>query len=239
LNADLLRSEFSGRFDNTDVYRMMYVTLFGELLPDAVGEMAPDREMARFACTDPNTLGPWSAFEVGGGTPGTVIDEDDMVFLCGSGAGLGGLDDQFTFAYQEIGTDDATLVARLSSLGGEGAPQAGLMLRRQTDARTVLAAITANDSNIALYQVRSGSGLPIWTLNGAPGQRPLWLKLEREGNSVVGYVSTAEEPGEGDWTMFREYTLPLGEQVLAGLFVTSQDNEAQAEALFTDVMLER
>jgi hypothetical protein len=39
--------------------------------------------------------------------------------------------------------------------------------------------------------------------------------------------------------MFREYTLPLGEKVLAGLFVTAQDNEAQAEALFTDVMLER
>jgi hypothetical protein len=103
----------------------------------------------------------------------------------------------------------------------------------------VLAAITVNDSNIALYQVRSGSGLPIWTLNGAPGQRPLWLKLEREGNSVTGYVSKAEMPGDGDWTMFREYTLPLGEKVLAGLFVTSQDNEVQAEALFTDVMLER
>jgi alkaline phosphatase len=33
LNAPLLRSLFSERFDNTDVYRMMYLTLFGELLP--------------------------------------------------------------------------------------------------------------------------------------------------------------------------------------------------------------
>ncbi len=43
LNADLLRTQFSGRFDNTDMYRHMYVTLFGELLPSAVGKTAPQR----------------------------------------------------------------------------------------------------------------------------------------------------------------------------------------------------
>lgn len=44
LNADLLRTQFSTRFDSTDVYRIMYATLFGELLPDAAGERAPDRQ---------------------------------------------------------------------------------------------------------------------------------------------------------------------------------------------------
>jgi alkaline phosphatase len=34
---------FSARFDNTDVYRMMYLTLFGERLPTGVGQIAPDR----------------------------------------------------------------------------------------------------------------------------------------------------------------------------------------------------
>lgn len=43
LNADLLRRRFYKRFDNTDVYRMMYLTLFGTLLPSAVGMPAPDR----------------------------------------------------------------------------------------------------------------------------------------------------------------------------------------------------
>jgi alkaline phosphatase len=32
LNAGLLNTRFSARFDNTDAYRMMYVTLFGKLL---------------------------------------------------------------------------------------------------------------------------------------------------------------------------------------------------------------
>lgn len=32
LNADLLNSAFSARFDNVDIYRMMYTTLFGQLL---------------------------------------------------------------------------------------------------------------------------------------------------------------------------------------------------------------
>ena len=54
LNADLLNEPwrfrrgpkekpFYQRFDNTDVYRMMYVTLFGERLPTGVGRIAPDR----------------------------------------------------------------------------------------------------------------------------------------------------------------------------------------------------
>ncbi len=43
LNARLLRSHFSERFDNTDVYRMMYLTVFGELLPSGVGVPAADR----------------------------------------------------------------------------------------------------------------------------------------------------------------------------------------------------
>lgn len=42
-NASLLQSLFSDRFDNTDAYRMQYVTLFGKLLPDSIGELAPDR----------------------------------------------------------------------------------------------------------------------------------------------------------------------------------------------------
>jgi alkaline phosphatase len=42
-NAELLRTTFVERFDNTDVYRLMYLTLFGEMLGSAVGAAAPDR----------------------------------------------------------------------------------------------------------------------------------------------------------------------------------------------------
>lgn len=41
--AALLTSRFSGRFDNTDVYRMLYGALFGRMLPGAVGRPAPGR----------------------------------------------------------------------------------------------------------------------------------------------------------------------------------------------------
>jgi alkaline phosphatase len=43
LNADLLRTQFSARFDSTDVYRVMYATLFGTLLPAPYGKAAPNR----------------------------------------------------------------------------------------------------------------------------------------------------------------------------------------------------
>jgi len=41
LNAALLRTQFSSQFDNTDVYRLMYATLFGEMLPAGYGQPAP------------------------------------------------------------------------------------------------------------------------------------------------------------------------------------------------------
>ncbi|MCS6883397.1 MAG: alkaline phosphatase [Oscillochloridaceae bacterium] len=43
LNARELRRTFSGRFDNTDVYRLMYLSLFGRALPSSVGQTAPSR----------------------------------------------------------------------------------------------------------------------------------------------------------------------------------------------------
>jgi alkaline phosphatase len=44
LNAALLRTSFSDRFDNIDVYRLMYLTLFDEALRYPDGERAPDRD---------------------------------------------------------------------------------------------------------------------------------------------------------------------------------------------------
>jgi alkaline phosphatase len=43
LNAGLLNTVFSERFDNVDVYRMMYTTLFGRLLNYPTGQLAPAR----------------------------------------------------------------------------------------------------------------------------------------------------------------------------------------------------
>lgn len=43
INGGQLRTEFYQRFDNTDVYRLMYATLFGKTLPPAVGVPAEAR----------------------------------------------------------------------------------------------------------------------------------------------------------------------------------------------------
>jgi len=43
LNAELLRTEFADGFFSHDVYRLMYLTLFGEMLEEPVGVAAPDR----------------------------------------------------------------------------------------------------------------------------------------------------------------------------------------------------
>lgn len=43
LNAGMLNSTLAPRFDNVDIYRLAYLTLFGKGLPYPEGEQAPDR----------------------------------------------------------------------------------------------------------------------------------------------------------------------------------------------------
>ena len=56
LNADLLDSTLFDRFDNVDVYRMAYLTLFGEALEYPTGRTAPTRD-ADSLTTDPGLPG--------------------------------------------------------------------------------------------------------------------------------------------------------------------------------------
>ena len=56
LNAELLDSTLFDRFDNIDVYRMAYLTLFGEALDYPSGRTAPTRSPA--SGTDPGLTGP-------------------------------------------------------------------------------------------------------------------------------------------------------------------------------------
>ncbi len=57
LNADLLDTTLFDRFDNVDVYRMAYLTLFGEALDYPTGRTAPTREAAAPATADPGLPG--------------------------------------------------------------------------------------------------------------------------------------------------------------------------------------
>jgi ELWxxDGT repeat protein len=191
----------------------------------------------------------WQEHDVGWGEYGSMTVEGDTIRLSGSGAGLGGYSDEFVFAFQEVGSDDVTLTARvrLEDLYGIGAPQAGLMLRRDIDPNVVFAALTIQQTEGAiiydatdevLFQVRSGSGLPVWTLNSHPQSEMMWLRLVKEGDTATGLISTAEEPAAGDWHEIYSQTLPFGSHVRAGFFVTSQFDKS-AEVIFTDVSLER
>jgi ELWxxDGT repeat protein len=190
----------------------------------------------------------WEEYDVGGSDYGSIAVEGDTIYLRGSGDGLGGYSDEFVFAYQEIGSDDVTLTGkvRLEDLTGIGAPQAGLMLRRDIDPNVVFAALTIQQTEGAIYdatdevlfQVRSGSGLPVWTLDAYPQSDIMWLRLEKRGDTATGLISTAEEPAAEDWHEIYSKTLPFGSRVRAGFFVTSQFDKS-AEVTFTDVALER
>lgn len=57
LNAELLDSTLFDRFDNVDVYRMAYLTLFGQALDYPTGRTAPTRDGRRAAAADPGLPG--------------------------------------------------------------------------------------------------------------------------------------------------------------------------------------
>lgn len=57
LNAELLDSTLNDRFDNIDVYRLAYLTLFGEALRYPTGRVAPTRPEGAAAAADPGVPG--------------------------------------------------------------------------------------------------------------------------------------------------------------------------------------
>ena len=153
--------------------------------------------------------------------------------ISGGGAGICN-NDQMHFAWTPV-NGDGVMVAKVETVQGGGAAQAGVMLRNDVTGGSIEAAVLTSPASGVTFQWRTAVGPSCYyqVVVGVENlSAPLWVRMVRSGNQVSGYWST----NSLDWYQVGStQTVPLSQSMLAGLAVGAGDNAALASATFSQV----
>lgn len=203
-------TDFTGRGDlATATFTDVHAT--GESVPDAwvSGDIGPVNAVGSFTLV---------------GTGASVEGSGDL---------WGDLDG-FHFAHQPLASD-GVVTARLESLAGVHPwAKAGLMLRATDAPDAPYVSLTGTSARGVHMQFRTATGGPTdWVMGDEARRLPVWLRLQRAGTAVTGYVSADGQTWAAVGTA--PFAAPAAR---AGLAVTSTDYEGRgdlARAVFSGV----
>lgn len=185
-----------------------------------------------------DTLSLWAR---GYPTIGTVnvVETGGKMTLSGSGADIWGNSDQFTYAYKSL-DGDGTMTARVVSIGpGTNTwAKGGVMIRDSlnggsTHAIMVLSANTDGAAgNGASFQYRAAAdGVSSNVDSGSVIAAPYWVKIERVGDTLAGYLS----PDGNAWTPMGTTAIAMEAPVYIGLCVCSHDTATSRTFEFDNI----
>ncbi|HVM61327.1 MAG TPA: choice-of-anchor tandem repeat GloVer-containing protein [Verrucomicrobiae bacterium] len=201
---------------------------------NGIGESTNSAQVS--TTTLPSLPTPWLDQDVGAvGTVGNAVYSNAVFTVRGAGQGLnlsfGYNCDIFHFTYLNM-TGNGTLTARLSSeIQGGTIDQVGLMMRETTNNNSRAAEMTRQSSQVLvgstpadvatnLFGYRSSTGGGSAGTFGADATKlPQWYRLERTGNTIIGFSST----NGTTWTQVGSTTFSsLNNTILVGLEVCSR-----------------
>jgi len=149
---------------------------------------------------------------------GGLTVSNDTYTVAGAGADIWGTNDQFNYAFQAA-SGDVTMIARVAAETNTDAwAKSGVMVRETTADNSVFAAVFATPGNGVAMIVRTATGVAALDLAKKPATVPVWVKLQRAGNTFTGSLST-----DGvTWTQIATRDIIIAKAVNAGLAVTSK-----------------
>ncbi|MDQ3458773.1 MAG: DUF1349 domain-containing protein, partial [Deinococcota bacterium] len=162
------------------------------------------------------------------------IAEDGTLTVAGAGSDIWDSADGFYYLYRQV-TGDAVLSARVARQENTHAwAKAGVMVRETLDPGSphTLMALTPGNGSTFIWRAAAGEGSQSST-PGDGARAPYWVRLERRGDTLTGYVS--EDGSEGSWTEVGEAALGLAEEVYLGLAVSSHSEGALSSVEFDNV----
>ncbi|HUJ83347.1 MAG TPA: IPT/TIG domain-containing protein, partial [Candidatus Acidoferrales bacterium] len=174
----------------------------------------------------------WTDGDIGSvGVAGSAAYANGVFTVAGAGGGTFlTSSDAFHFAYQPL-SGDGTIVARVASLQGSSALQAGIMIRETLD---------AGANHIFLFDYSSAVWMTERTSTGSSSSYqsfasvtvPNWLKLTRSGNVFTMYGS----PDGVNWAQLgTSQTVSMAQSVYIGLAVSNRTTSSLATATFDGV----
>ena len=169
------------------------------------------------------------------GEPGSSSFRNQTWTVNGAGSDLsGGADDSFHYTYVRL-SGDGCLIAKVNSIEDtdEGA-KAMVVIRESLSPDSKMAAVAAradlgSEFHSRGFNAADGSGSQEFALSRVP----TWIKIERRGTSVTGYVS----PDGVNWTPIQHTLFTLPNNCYIGLGVTSRNPEELCTVTFSNVQL--
>ena len=158
-------------------------------------------------------------------TAGAISPSNYGFGLTGAGTGVGGTNDQFSFAY-ETRTGDFDLQVTLGSLAlSDIWASAGLMARDGLGSNAMFAASFATPGAAgSFFQSRTNTGAAATRTGSFPVNYPdTWLRLKRAGNTFTGYASL----DGAVWSLLGSTTFTAPATLQVGIAITSH-NPAQS-----------
>jgi hypothetical protein len=148
----------------------------------------------------------------------------------GSGTGFGTTSDQCHYVYQAL-TGDGEIRARVLSVQNTGgSSRAGVMIRDGLGTNAAYAMMSLRTNGRGIFQRRLSAGAAS-SKDETNLSIPYWVRLVRSGNTFTAYRST----NGTSWTVQGTATIPMGQNVLVGLAVSSFTNGALATSTFSNM----
>jgi hypothetical protein len=175
---------------------------------------------------------------VSGQAPAFFETADGTILMNGIGNDIWGSTDEFRYTYKLL-TGDGSITARVDALDGtpNSWAKGGVMIRQSAEGGAVntFMAMTGGDGGGATYQQRmdaDSASVSQHTYADGPLAPPYWVRVTREGNTLLGFTS----PDGEIWTQRGDtVTLAMTDPVLIGLALTSHNAGQATSAAFSNV----
>jgi len=186
----------------------------------------------------------WSNQDIGT-YGGSTFESSGTWTIRGDGGDIWGNTDAFHYAYVPL-SGDGEIIARVRSNGSGSNTWAkgGVMIREtlDPDSKHIMMVVTGGEGGGKALQCRSTTGGSSFTSHGeVTVSPPLWLKLQRRGNTFTGYysyngVNWVQQPSSyaGDGTVNPRIIL-MDTDVHIGLCVTSHASGEMRTFTFDNV----
>ena len=177
---------------------------------------------------------PWQYQDLGTpGRDGSSSLAGGTLTVSGSGADIGGTQDQCHYLCQPFHENSQLIVRLIRQQKPDLEAKAGVMIRSSAAPDSPYAMVLFTAEGKLAFQRRIAAGSETLTDLGQSANPPAWLRLLKEGDRVEGSSSVDRT----NWTKIGEGTVPLEQEWLAGLAVTAHNNSAVNMATFEDFSL--
>ena len=173
---------------------------------------------------------------VQGRSPAFHETDDGLILMNAIGTDIWDAADQFRYVYRNL-TGNGSMIARIDALDQDPDPwvKAGVMVRQdvETGSQHSVMCLTGGDGNGASWQGRVTADTDSENEDAVtPVAPPYWVKIERSGDDLSGFVS----PDGATWTQIgTARTVPMDDPVLIGLALTSHNADRATGAQFSNV----